>query len=173
MTSLCRRQLRPPRDLVRPLQRSKLGAVQVLGDFLPLALHPGRRGGLQGRGHRDLGAKPGGPIASRHPAVKGFKAFAAKYMPGLDFNNTAALPGYNNAHMIGQVLERCGNELTRENLLRKATTLKDIVPPMFIDGIGVYNSPTDYRAIHHLQLTRFDGTTLAPLGAPVLLDDAS
>jgi len=38
LTSLCRRQLRPPRDLVRPLQRSKLGAVQVLGDFLPLAL---------------------------------------------------------------------------------------------------------------------------------------
>jgi branched-chain amino acid transport system substrate-binding protein len=45
------------------------------------------------------------------------------------------------------------------------------VTPIFIDGIGIYNSPTDYRAIHHLQLTRFDGTTLAPLGAPVLLDN--
>jgi ABC-type branched-subunit amino acid transport system substrate-binding protein len=106
-----------------------------------------------------------------HPAVKEFKAFAARYMPNLDFNNTAALPGYNNAYMIGQVLQRCGDNLTRENLLRQATTLKDIVPPMFIDGIGIYNSPTDYRSIHHLQLTRFDGTTLAPLGRPVLLDD--
>jgi branched-chain amino acid transport system substrate-binding protein len=46
-----------------------------------------------------------------------------------------------------------------------------VTPPMFIDGIGVYNSPTDYRAIHHLQLTRFDGTTLAPIGKPALLDD--
>jgi hypothetical protein len=73
--------------------------------------------------------------------------------------------------MIGQVLQRCGDNLTRENLLRQATTLKGIAPPMFIDGIGVYNSPTDYRAIHHLQLTRFDGTTLAPLGAPALLDE--
>jgi branched-chain amino acid transport system substrate-binding protein len=114
---------------------------------------------------------PADPSQADHPAVKGFKAFAAKYMPNLDFNNTAALPGYNNAYMIGQVLQRCGDSLTRENLLRQATTLKDIVPPMFIDGIGIYNSPTDYRAIHHLQLTRFDGTTLAPLGAPVLLDD--
>jgi branched-chain amino acid transport system substrate-binding protein len=108
---------------------------------------------------------------ANHPAVKEFKAFAARYMPNLDFNNTAALPGYNNAYMIGQVLQRCGDNLTRENLLRQATTLKDIVPPMFIDGIGIYNSPTDYRSIHHLQLTRFDGTTLAPLGRPVLLDD--
>jgi hypothetical protein len=54
--------------------------------------------------------------------------------------------------------------------LKQATTLKGLAPPMFIDGIGVYNSPTDYRAIHHLQLTRFDGTTLAPIGKPILLD---
>jgi branched-chain amino acid transport system substrate-binding protein len=69
------------------------------------------------------------------------------------------------------VLKLCGDNLTRENLLRQATTLKDVPPPMFIDGIGVFNSPTDYRAVHHLQLARFDGTTLAPLGAPVFLDD--
>ena len=49
--------------------------------------------------------------------------------------------------------------------------MKDKAPPIFIDGIGVYNSPTDYRAIHHLQLTRFDGATLAPIGKQVLLDD--
>jgi branched-chain amino acid transport system substrate-binding protein len=59
----------------------------------------------------------------------------------------------------------------RENLLKQATSLKGIVPPMFVDGIGVYNSPTDYRAIHHLQLTRFDGATLVPLGEPAPLDD--
>jgi ABC-type branched-subunit amino acid transport system substrate-binding protein len=93
---------------------------------------------------------PADPAQADHPAVKEFKTFAARYMPSLDLNNNAALPGYNNAYMIGQVLQRCGEELTRENLLRQATTLKDIVLPMFINGIGVYNSPTDYRAIHHL-----------------------
>lgn len=114
---------------------------------------------------------PTDPTQAEHPAVKDFKAFAARYMPNLDLNNAAALPGYNNAWMIEQVLKRCGDDLTRENLLKQATTLKDVTPPMFIDGIGVYNSPTDYRAIHHLQLTRFDGTTLAPIGKPALLDD--
>jgi branched-chain amino acid transport system substrate-binding protein len=107
-----------------------------------------------------------------HRRVKEFKSFAARYMSSLDLSNTAALPGYNNAYMIGQVLQRCSNELTRKNLLLQATALKDIVPPMFIDGIGVYSSSTDYRAIHHLQLTRFDGTTLVPLGVPVLLDSS-
>jgi ABC-type branched-subunit amino acid transport system substrate-binding protein len=113
---------------------------------------------------------PADPTQSDHPAVKDFKAFAARYMPNLDLNNAAALPGYNNAYMIEQVLKRCGDDLTRETLLKHATTLKDVTPPMFIDGIGVSNSPTDYRAIHHLQLARFDGTTLAPIGEPVLLD---
>ena len=114
---------------------------------------------------------PADPLQADHPAVKDFKAFAARYMPNLDLNNAAALPGYNNAYMIEQVLKRCGNELTRANLLRQATSLREIAPPMFIDGIGVYNSSTDYRAIHHLQLARFDGTGLAPIGKPVLLDD--
>jgi branched-chain amino acid transport system substrate-binding protein len=111
-----------------------------------------------------LGANPADPALADDPAVKEFKSFAARYMPSLDLNNTAALPGYNNAYMIRQVLQCCGNELTRKNLLLQATTLKDIVPPMFIDGIGVYNSSADYRAI--------DGTTLVPLGAPVLLDSS-
>ncbi len=113
---------------------------------------------------------PADPTQADHPAVKDFKAFATKYMLNLDLNNAAALPGYNNAYMIEQVLKRCGNELSRDNLLKHSTTLSGIVPPMFIDGIQVSNSPTDYRAIHHLQLTQFDGSTLAPIGSPELLD---
>jgi branched-chain amino acid transport system substrate-binding protein len=114
---------------------------------------------------------PSDPAQAGHPAVKEFKAFAAKYMPGLDMNNSAALPGYNNAYMIEQVLRRCGDQVTRANLLTQATNLSGIVPPMFVDGIGVYNSPRDYRAIHHLQLTRFDGITLSPIGPPMSLDN--
>jgi branched-chain amino acid transport system substrate-binding protein len=114
---------------------------------------------------------PADPSQADHPAVRQFKAFAARYMPSLDLNNTAALPGYNNAYMIEQVLRRCGDDLTRENVLKQATSLKDIVPPMFLDGIAVYNSPTDYRAVHHLQLAQFDGKSLVPIGKPVLLDD--
>jgi ABC-type branched-subunit amino acid transport system substrate-binding protein len=150
----------------RPLHIVCSNAGSIGTTFIPAGVEASR-GVITATWERN----PADPSQADHPAVKEFRAFAAKYMPNLDFNNTAALPGYNNAYMIGQVLQRCGDNLTRENLLRQATTLKGIAPPMFIDGIGVYNSPTDYRAIHHLQLTRFEGTTLAPLGAPALLDE--
>jgi len=115
--------------------------------------------------------QPTDPSQAAHPAVREFKAFATQYMPNLDLDNLSAVSGYNNAYMIEQALRRCENELTRENLLRQATSLKGIVPPMFAPGIGVYNSPTDYRAIHHLQLSRFDGVALIPIGEPWPIDD--
>lgn len=72
--------------------------------------------------------------------------------------------------MIEQVLKRRGNELTRENLLKQATSLKNEQPPLFLDGIKVSNSPADYRAIHNLQITRFDGANWIPVGDMVGLD---
>jgi branched-chain amino acid transport system substrate-binding protein len=48
--------------------------------------------------------------------------------------------------------------------------LKDERPPLFLDGIKVGNSPTDYRAIHNLQITRFDDTNWIPIGDMIDLD---
>jgi branched-chain amino acid transport system substrate-binding protein len=45
------------------------------------------------------------------------------------------------------------------------------MPPMFLDGIDVYNSATNYHAIHQLQLMRFDGGALVSVGPPASLDD--
>ncbi len=115
--------------------------------------------------------QPTDPSQADRPEVREFKAFAARYMPNLDLDNLSAVAGYDNAYMIEQALRRCGDRLTRDNLLRQATSLNGIVPPMFASGIGVHNSPIDYRAIHHLQLSRFDGVALAPIGEPSSLDD--
>lgn len=111
------------------------------------------------------------PAEAETPAVKDYIDFARKYLPNVALENTTTIPGYNNAYMIEQVLKRCGDELTRENLLKQATTIREIVPPLFVEGIEVFNSPTDYRAIHNLQLARFDGRTWVPISKPVVLDD--
>ncbi|MBR0987983.1 ABC transporter substrate-binding protein [Bradyrhizobium liaoningense] len=111
------------------------------------------------------------PAEADTPAVKDYIEFARKYLPNVALENTTTIPGYNNAYMIEQVLKRCGDELTRENLLKQATTIRGIVPPLFVDGIEVSISPTDYRAIHNLQLARFDGRTWVPISKPVALDD--
>ncbi len=96
--------------------------------------------------------------------MKAYVDFMKKYMPSVGIDDNTATPGYNNAYMIEQVLKRCGNDLTRENLLKQATSLKGELPPLFLDGIKVENSPTDYRAIHNLQISRFDGGNWIPVG---------
>ncbi|MCA6097115.1 MULTISPECIES: ABC transporter substrate-binding protein [Bradyrhizobium] len=110
------------------------------------------------------------PRQQDKPRVKAYVEFMKKYMPSVSIDDNTATPGYNNAYMIEQVLRRCGNELTRENLLRHATSLKDEQPPLFLDGIKVGNSATDYRAVHNLQITRFDGANWVPIGDMVDLD---
>jgi hypothetical protein len=73
--------------------------------------------------------------------------------------------------MIEQVLKRCGDDLTRENVLKVATSLKNERPPLYLDGIKVNNSPKDYRAVHNLQLSRFDGKRWVAIGEMTDLDD--
>ncbi|MBR1252322.1 ABC transporter substrate-binding protein [Bradyrhizobium sp. AUGA SZCCT0240] len=110
------------------------------------------------------------PAEADTPAVKEYIEFAKKYLPNISLENTTTVPGYNNAYMIEQVLKRCGDDLTRENLLKQATTIRGIVPPLFVEGIEVFNSPGDYRAVHNLQLAKFDGKTWVAIAKPVALD---
>ena len=56
-----------------------------------------------------------------------------------------------------QVLKQAGSDLSRENIMRQATNLRDLELPMLFPGIKVNTSPTDYYAVQQLQLVRFDG----------------
>jgi branched-chain amino acid transport system substrate-binding protein len=103
--------------------------------------------------------------------VKNYKAFAAKYMPRLNIEDATAVPGYNNAAAIEYVLKRCGDNLTRANLLKQATTLKDFTPPLILDGVKIYNSPDNYDAFHNMQLARFDGKQWSGMGNLISLED--
>jgi len=63
-----------------------------------------------------------------------------------------------------------GNDFSRENLLKQATTLKDFIPPLVLQGVRVFNSPKDYNAFHDMQLAQFDGTQWNGLGDVIALD---
>jgi branched-chain amino acid transport system substrate-binding protein len=114
---------------------------------------------------------PTDPAEADNLAVKAYAEFLKKYLPSVPIDDNTAIPGYNNAYMIEQVLTRCGDDLTRENLLRHATSLKNEKPPLYLDGIKVHNSSIDYRAVHNLQLSRFDGKRWAAIGEMTDLDD--
>ncbi len=64
---------------------------------------------------------------------------------------------YGVAFVMARVLEQCGDDLTRANVMKQVARLEDLEVPMVLPGIRVNTSPTDFRPIEQLQLMRFDG----------------
>jgi branched-chain amino acid transport system substrate-binding protein len=91
------------------------------------------------------------------PDVKAFAAFIEKYMTPADLSNDGAAYGYQSAVLLVHVLGKCGDDLSRENIMREATSIKDLTLPLALPGVKVNTSPTDYRMVRQYQLQRFDG----------------
>jgi branched-chain amino acid transport system substrate-binding protein len=111
------------------------------------------------------------PAEAGDDGIKGYKAFAQKYMPRLNLDDATAVPGYNNAAAIEHVLNLCGDNLTRENLLKQATNLRDYTPPLILNGVKIYNSPDNYDAFHNMQLAQFNGKQWVGMGEMISLED--
>src|SRR5258707_12966421 len=97
----------------------------------------------------------------------------SKYLPGEDVRRPSFVFGYNSAAALVQVLKQAGSDLSRENIMRQATNLRDLELPMLLPGIKVNTSPTDYypvqtaaRAISPGSPTRPRGTVLASAAFP-------
>ncbi|MBS0220461.1 MAG: ABC transporter substrate-binding protein [Proteobacteria bacterium] len=116
---------------------------------------------------------PTDPTTIKDPDVVEYLAFCKKYMPGFNVEDNTTVPAYINSFMIAHVLHACGDNLTRENILKQATSLKDVKAPMVLPGITFSNSSADYLAYHALQLCQFDGEKLAPLGGLIELNSSS
>jgi ABC-type branched-subunit amino acid transport system substrate-binding protein len=97
------------------------------------------------------------PAFENDPAMKDWRAWMSKYLPGEDVRRPSFRYGYNTAATMVRVLKQAGNDLSRENIMRQATNLRDFEPPMLLPGIKVNTSPTDYYPVQQLQLMRFDG----------------
>src|SRR5215207_4617935 len=72
------------------------------------------------------------------------------YLPDADFSDGAYGYAYMQAALLVEVLKRCGDGLTRENVMRQAANLKNLRIPMFVDGITVNTSTTDFRPIKQM-----------------------
>jgi len=91
------------------------------------------------------------------PALKEYLAWAKRWYPEGDPEVWDNVLGYSSAQLMVDVLTRCGDELTRENLLRQATDIKDLQLPMMLPGIKINTGPKDYLPVKQVQLVRFDG----------------
>ena len=95
-----------------------------------------------------------------------WSAFLDKYVPGADKSDIFNLVGYMMAANLVQLLDQCGDDLTRENVMRQVAHL-DMHVPMLLPGIRIQTSPTDFYPMKSLQLERFDGKSLVLFGEPM------
>jgi branched-chain amino acid transport system substrate-binding protein len=100
---------------------------------------------------------PTDPAWDSDPAMKEWKAYVQKYVPGGDIKDQNYVNSYNSAMVLVQVLKQCGNDLSRENIMKQAANLKDLSLPMLLPGIKVNTSPTDHFPIEQMQLMRWNG----------------
>jgi branched-chain amino acid transport system substrate-binding protein len=91
------------------------------------------------------------------PGVKEWTAFMDKYYPEGDKTNSSNVSAYVTARLMVQVLKQCGDNLTRENVMRQAANLKNVDLGMLLPGITVNTSSTDFFPLEELQMRRFNG----------------
>ncbi len=96
-----------------------------------------------------------------------FEALRKKYLPNIDPDNTIAFAGYGQAATMAEILRRCGDDLTRANVMQQATTLKGFHSPFFLDGVTYSYTPDDYTPMKTLYISIFNGRDWDIAEAPV------
>jgi len=98
------------------------------------------------------------------PDVKDYLAFMAKWAPQDNPRDSTAIASFVANQTMEYVLKKAGDELTRENVLKLSTTLRDFKPKMLLPGVALQNSPQSYTLFRQYVLSRFDGTSWKPFG---------
>jgi branched-chain amino acid transport system substrate-binding protein len=101
--------------------------------------------------------------------MKRYFDFMAKYYPDGDKNSTFNTYGYSTAQLLVYTLKQCGDDLTRENIMKQAASLKDVVTDLALPGMKINTTPTDYRVNKQLRMMKFNGERWELFG-PILED---
>jgi branched-chain amino acid transport system substrate-binding protein len=100
---------------------------------------------------------PSDPQWDNDPGMKEFQAFLSKYYPEGNKRDVLLITGYALAETLAQTLKQCGDDLTRQNVMKEAANLKNWRTEALLPGIKVNTSPTDFAPISQLQLMRLKG----------------
>ena len=100
---------------------------------------------------------PTDPLWKDDAGTKIWLAFMDKYYPEGDKTNSNNVYAYATAQTMVEVLKKCGDDLTRENIMKQAANVRGYSNEMMLPGITINTSPTDYFPIEQMQLMQFDG----------------
>lgn len=107
------------------------------------------------------------PTDPTYHQTKGYRdwiEWMKEYQPNADVNDVFNVYGYSVAQTLVKILEQCGDDLTRQNVMHQAANLKDVQLPMLLPGLKLNTSATNFFPMHQLQLMRFDGKKWVSFG---------
>jgi branched-chain amino acid transport system substrate-binding protein len=114
---------------------------------------------------------PNDPQWKDDPAMLEWRAFMGRHYRDGDPKDASNMYAYLTAQTLHQVLKQCGNDLTRENLMKQAANLKNFKLPLLLPGMAVNTSPTDYHLMEQGQLAKFNGTQWVLVGELIGAND--
>jgi hypothetical protein len=100
---------------------------------------------------------PTDPVWKDDPGIKTWLAFMDKYFPDGDKTNNNNIYGYATAQTMVQVLKQCGDDLTRENVMKQAANLRNFSSEVLLPDIRINTGARDFFPIEQMQLMKFDG----------------
>jgi len=107
------------------------------------------------------------PQFQNDPALKDYFEFMKRHAPGLDAQDSLNVTAYSMSQVLVEVLQRCGNDLTRANVMRQMQGLKDYSTPVMLSGVSLTTGADDYEIYGSARLQRFDGKSWVPFGDPL------
>ncbi len=111
--------------------------------------------------------QPGDPAWANDEEMKAYKEFLKKYAPSTNPDDYSVLVAYMNVNAVTLALKKCGDQLTRDNLIHQATALHGERLPLMLPGISISTKPDDYTPFKALRMAIFDGTSWTLSGDPV------
>ncbi|HLZ04220.1 MAG TPA: ABC transporter substrate-binding protein [Bradyrhizobium sp.] len=118
----------------------------------------------------NYGKDPLDPQWANDEGMKRYKAFMAKWAPAEDANSGIATYGYSTAELLVHILQQCGDDLTRANIMKQATNIHGYVADLALPGMTTATEPDDWRINKQFQMMRFDGQRWVLFG-PILTDE--
>ncbi|WP_035976956.1 ABC transporter substrate-binding protein [Bradyrhizobium sp. th.b2] len=109
------------------------------------------------------------PTWADDAGMKNWRAFMDSYYPDGDRKSLFTVYGYSAAELLVHVLQQCGDDVSRDNIMRQAASLKNVKLDLLLPGLAINTSRTDYRVIKEFRMMRFTGERWEPFG-PIVAD---
>jgi len=107
--------------------------------------------------------QPDDPTWANDKGMRDYLSFMKDNLPN-NVNDSLALHAYGTIEVAMEILRRCGDDLTRENIIKQASNMKGFAVSVFIPGITLQTTPNNYSGVEQMQFARFDGKTYIPFG---------